>query len=160
MRRIIFWLASTATVLVLLFSYHTSLGLSTATATAAAYSGSVAGSTTTPPGTPSGSSSAGTSGSGSGSAKGTTTTGNVVYTRYGPVQVQVVTSSGSITSVRVLQYPSSDPRSQQINAEALPVLVQETLDAQSASIDMVSGATYTSDGYLRSIQSALDKAGA
>ncbi|TCJ24178.1 FMN-binding protein [Nocardioides jejuensis] len=156
MRRIIFWLASTATVLVLLFSYHTSLGAATATTStqsAAAYSGSVAGSSSS---TRSSTSDSSTSSS---TPKATTTTGNVVYTRYGPIQVQVVTTGSTITSVSVLQYPSSDPRSQQINAQAVPILVQETLDAQSNSIDMVSGATYTSDGYLQSIQSALDKAG-
>jgi uncharacterized protein with FMN-binding domain len=59
----------------------------------------------------------------------------------------------------VIDYPSSNGKDQQINARALPVLVQETLDAQSADIDMVSGATYTSDGYTESLQSALDQAG-
>ena len=49
---------------------------------------------------------------------------------------------------------------EQINSYALPVLVQETLDAQSADIDMVSGATVTSDGYLQSLQSALDQVSA
>lgn len=156
MRRIIFWLASTATVLVLLFSYHTSLGAATSTQSAAAYSGSVAGSSSS---TRSSTSDSSTSSSSPSAPKATTTTGNVVYTRYGPIQVQVVTTGSTITSVSVLQYPSSDPRSQQINAQAVPILVQETLDAQSNSIDMVSGATYTSDGYLQSIQSALDKAG-
>jgi hypothetical protein len=55
--------------------------------------------------------------------------------------------------------PDGNPRDQQINAYALPILVQESLDAQSANIDMVSGATVTSDGHLRSLQGALDEAG-
>jgi uncharacterized protein with FMN-binding domain len=59
----------------------------------------------------------------------------------------------------VVQYPNNNGRDQEINARALPVLIQETLDAQNANIDMVSGATVTSDGYLESLQSALDKAG-
>ena len=57
------------------------------------------------------------------------------------------------------QYPSGNPPTQEINSYALPVLIQETLDAQSAHIDMVSGATVTSVGYLQSLQSALDQAG-
>ena len=59
----------------------------------------------------------------------------------------------------VLQYPSGNPKDQEINAYALPILVQETLDAQSADVDMVSGATVTSVGYAQSLQSALDQAG-
>jgi uncharacterized protein with FMN-binding domain len=73
--------------------------------------------------------------------------------------VKLTVSSGKITDVSVLQYPNGNGRDQEINARALPVLIQETLKAQSASIDMVSGATVTSDGYLTSLQSALDKAG-
>jgi uncharacterized protein with FMN-binding domain len=61
--------------------------------------------------------------------------------------------------VSVIEYPTSNGKDQQINARALPVLVQETLKAQSADVDMVSGATYTSDGYVTSLQSALDQAG-
>ena len=66
---------------------------------------------------------------------------------------------GKITDVSVLQYPNGNPRDQEINDYALPILIQETLDAQSAKIDMVSGATVTSAGYLQSLQSALDQAG-
>ena len=70
----------------------------------------------------------------------------------------------TVASGRSPTSPSSSTRTataedQEINAQALPVLVQETLDAQSAKIDMVSGATVTSDGYLASLQSALDEAG-
>lgn len=75
------------------------------------------------------------------------------------VQVQVKVNGGKLADVSVLQSPNGNPRDQEINAYALPILVQESLDAQSANIDMVSGATVTSDGYLQSLQGALDKAG-
>jgi len=83
----------------------------------------------------------------------------VVQTRWGPVQVQITISGGQITAVDVLQYPQGNGKDQQINAYALPILVQDTISAQSADIDMVSGATVTSEGYLQSLQSALDEAG-
>ena len=88
-----------------------------------------------------------------------TITGDAISTRFGPVQVEVTVTDGRITDVQVLQYPHSDRRDAEINGYALPLLVQATLDANSADIDMVSGATYTSDGYVRSLQSALDQAG-
>ncbi|MEJ1938672.1 FMN-binding protein, partial [Nostoc sp. NIES-2111] len=78
---------------------------------------------------------------------------------YGPVQVQVSVSGGRITAVDVLQYPDSSGKDQRINSQAIPQLVDETLSAQSSRIDMVSGATYTSEGYVTSLQSALDRAG-
>jgi uncharacterized protein with FMN-binding domain len=83
----------------------------------------------------------------------------VAQTRWGPVQVQITTAGGKITDVQVVEYPTENPRDQQINAVAVPQLVSETKDAQSADIDMVSGATVTSEGYLQSLQSALDQAG-
>ncbi|GAA4560215.1 FMN-binding protein [Planotetraspora kaengkrachanensis] len=85
--------------------------------------------------------------------------GVVADTRFGPVQVQLVLSDGKITGVQVLQAPQESRRDFSINSEALPILDQEALAAQSARIDTVSGATYTSDGYVRSLQSALDRAG-
>ena len=92
-------------------------------------------------------------------AKATTSTvtGDVADTRWGPVQVQLTVVGGKITSVAVVQYPNGNGKDQEINANALPILVQETVSAQSAKIDMVSGATVTSGGYLTSLQSALDK---
>jgi uncharacterized protein with FMN-binding domain len=75
------------------------------------------------------------------------------------VQVQITLTGGKLTAVDVLQVPEDNPKDQQINDYAVPVLKQEALTAQSASIDSVSGATYTSDGYIRSLQSALDKSG-
>jgi uncharacterized protein with FMN-binding domain len=88
-----------------------------------------------------------------------TIAGQAVTTRYGIVQVQVVLSGSSIQSVNYLQLTADDPRSQDINSQAAPILVQQTLQVQSANIDGVSGATYTSLGYQQSLQSALDQAG-
>ncbi|MER5526843.1 FMN-binding protein [Streptomyces sp. NPDC002677] len=109
---------------------------------------------------PAPSSSASAASGGSGSSTGTrTVTGDTVQTRWGPVQVRVTVKSGKITDVTALQYPQDNPRDQQINSYALPQLRSEALAAQSASIDTVSGATYTSEGYQQSLQSALDSAG-
>lgn len=90
---------------------------------------------------------------------GRTVTGAVETTQYGPVQVRVSVSGGRVTNVEALQAPANDPRSSQINAYAVPLLRQEALKAQSGSIDGVSGATYTSEGYEASLQSALNRAG-
>jgi uncharacterized protein with FMN-binding domain len=75
------------------------------------------------------------------------------------VRVEITVAGGKVTAVQVVDYPQNNGRDREINAYALPVLVQETISAQSARIDMVSGATVTSEGYLQSLQSALDKAG-
>ncbi len=83
----------------------------------------------------------------------------MVDTRYGAVQVEITVSSGKVTDVVALQLPDSDRRSASISSRAEPVLRSEALAAQSASIDGVSGATYTSDGYEQSLQAALDAAG-
>lgn len=82
----------------------------------------------------------------------------MVATAYGPVQVQVTTTKSHLDAVKVLQHPSGNPRSDQINSYAVPRLNHEALAAQSAQIDMVSGASYTSAGYIRSLQAALDRA--
>jgi uncharacterized protein with FMN-binding domain len=84
--------------------------------------------------------------------------GDVVNTQYGPVEVQVQLSGGAIADVAIGSYPNGDGRSQRISAVALPILRSETLTAQSAQIDTVSGATYTSGAYIRSLQSAIDAA--
>lgn len=88
----------------------------------------------------------------------TTYTGQTADTPYGPVQVEIWVSGGRITDVQALQLPNDTPRSQEISSYAGPQLRQEALQAQSANIDTVSGATYTSDGYRQSLQSALDQA--
>ena len=84
---------------------------------------------------------------------------DTVQTRWGPVQVEVGVAGSQITGVSVLQYPDDNPQDVQINDYALPILVDATMTAQGADIDMVSGATYTSVGYQQSLQSALDRAG-
>ena len=84
--------------------------------------------------------------------------GPVISTRFGPVQVQVTISGGKISDVAALQLPSDHPRSAEISDYAAPILRQEALQAQSAEIDIVSGATYTSIAYARSLQAALDQA--
>ena len=154
MRRIVLWLASTVTVVVLLFGYHTSTN-KTAPATAASPSTS-SGSGGTSSGSPSTGSGSGSSGSGN---QAESYSGSVAQTRWGPVQVQITVQDGTITGATVLQQPSGNPRDAEINDRALPILVRDTLDAQSADIDMVSGATVTSTGYLQSLQAALDQAG-
>jgi len=83
-------------------------------------------------------------------------TGNVANTAYGPVQVQVVVKSSRIVKVNILEQPTTTQHDVQIGQVAFPRLISETLSAQSARIDSVSGATYTSGGYIRSLQSALD----
>jgi uncharacterized protein with FMN-binding domain len=88
-----------------------------------------------------------------------TFTGAPADTRFGPVQVQITISNGKITNVTAPQYPTESFRDQQINAQAIPYLIQETLQAQSANIQGVGGASYTSEGFYQSLVSALSKAG-
>jgi uncharacterized protein with FMN-binding domain len=163
-KRIVLWLLSTVSAVVLLFGYHTSTSGPTATAQApVGASLSTSSTATSGSGGSGGGSSGGSGGSGGGTTQSaaSTVTGQVAQTRWGPVQVQITTdASGTITDVQVLEYPSGNGMDQQINAYALPQLVQETLNAQSANIDMVSGATVTSQGYLESLQSALDQVAA
>ncbi|MFD8195548.1 FMN-binding protein [Streptomyces wuyuanensis] len=119
------------------------------------------------PGTGEGSGSAQDSGSGSGSGSGENSgsagtesvLGDVAGTQYGDVQVRLTVSGGRITAAEAVRTPDSDANSRKIAANAVPKLNQAVLTAQSAGIDAVSGATYTSEGYIRSLQSALDKAG-
>ena len=85
-----------------------------------------------------------------------TVNGASVDTQYGPVQVQVSVSAGRVVAATAIDYPQDRGQSRQISAAALPVLASEAVAAQSARIDTVSGATYTSDGYRRSLQAALD----
>jgi len=80
----------------------------------------------------------------------------VVPTRYGNVQVEVDTSAGRITNIVALQLPSDRRRSAEISSYAEPILHDEVIQAQSARIDTVSGATYTSDAYAQSLQAVLD----
>lgn len=144
MRKIVIGIASTVSALVLLFSYHTSTNSTAAKDTTTDTGGSTGTSGGTTP-------NAGSSGDG-------TYTGDAVSTRYGDVQVQITVSGGKITASEAIQYPNNDRHDQQINAYAIPILNSEAVDAQSASIDAVSGATVTSDGYITSLQSAIDAA--
>jgi len=86
-------------------------------------------------------------------------TGSAIQTRWGPVQIAATIDNGQLTSVQLLQLPSGDPHSASISQYSGPMLVEQALAAQSANVDGVSGATYTSDGFRRSLQSALTEAG-
>jgi len=167
MKRITLWVLSTLSALVLLFGYSTSTSGPLATnppisIESSASSGSSSGTSSGSDQSAAGSSGGG-EGTGSSSTEGstgsTTVTGSVASTRWGPVQVQVTVAGDKITDVSVVQYPTNNPKDVEINNYALPILTQETIDAQSASVDMVSGATVTSMGYVQSLQSALDHAG-
>ncbi|MFF4042264.1 FMN-binding protein [Streptomyces sp. NPDC001816] len=142
LRRIVLASAATVSGMVLLLSLkpHTSPTLATADTKSPTTS----------------SSSSPTAGSSSGTKR---VTGDTVQTRWGPVQVRVTIESGKLTDVTAVSYPQDNPRDQEINSYALPQLRREALAAQSAQIDTVSGATYTSEGYRQSLQSALDSAG-
>ena len=89
----------------------------------------------------------------------TTVTGKVASTVYGPVQIQLVVKSHKIVKVAVLEQPTNTIHDIQIGEFAFPKLIGETLAAQNGKVDSVSGATYTSAGYIQSLQSALDKRG-
>ena len=138
MRRITAWLLSTISALVLLFSYHTPT-----TSTAAS---SIVAESDTATEVP------------AASASSTTVTGDAVMTRFGNVQVQITVENGTITASEVTQVPWDDRKDQEINGRAVPVLNAAAVDAQSSDIDMVSGATYTSEAYIESLQSAIDRA--
>ncbi len=88
-----------------------------------------------------------------------TYTGDAVQTRYGTTQVKITVSGSTITAVTAIAAPDGDPESSRISARAIPELQQQALSAQSASIDGVSGASYTSQGFAQSLQSALSQAG-
>src|SRR4051794_9199482 len=101
----------------------------------------------------------GSSGGSSSSGASGTAIGDAVDTRYGSAQVRVTVKNGKITNIEALQLQGNDPRSLEISSSAEPILKQEVLTKQSADIDAVSGATYTSGSYDQSLQSALDKLG-
>ena len=85
--------------------------------------------------------------------------GSTSQTRYGPVQVRIVVQDGKITAASALQYPTRDSRSMSISQQAVPWLVNQTLKAQSAQVDGVGGATYTTNGWISSLANAISKAG-
>jgi FMN-binding domain len=162
MRRAVLAFGSTVAGLILLLSFRSHSG----TAASAGVSAASAA-----PATPAASpSAAGGMAGGGGKSGGTTSggtargskviTGDVINGPYGPSQVAITLSGDKITKVTVLQHTDDGSNSQEIDGNALPKLTAETLTAQNAKIDAVSGASYTSAGYIKSLQSALDKAGA
>lgn len=187
MRRIVIAIASTITGLVLLFSWPTSLNRTvTATGTSGTdgtgsgttESGTTDSGTTDSGTTDSGTTDSGTTGSdgtsgdssstgSSGSSAGDTTqssgsqtyTGAAAQTRFGDVTVQITVTDGRLTDAQAIEYPNNNRHDQQINAYAIPILNSEAVAAGSADIQTVSGATFTSQGYVASLQDALDQAG-
>lgn len=162
MKRAILAILVTVTGLVLLLSFKTH---ATASTVPTFISGSSTGNgsttpnpnaTATPTPTPSATSSSAPKSS-SNASTSKTVTGAEAQTRYGPVQVQVTVVNGQVTKAVATEYPNQQPRDQQINSYAIPQLEQETIGSSTANIDMVSGATYTSQGYITSLQSALSQ---
>jgi major membrane immunogen (membrane-anchored lipoprotein) len=168
-RRILVAVVGTVAGLLMLFSYHTSLAGAGSVTTAPALGArttpaptgtgrSTTGGSTTGGSSTGGSSTGGSSTGGSSTGSSRNVTGRVAQTQWGPVQVRLTVTAGKITAAEAVQYPNGNGRDQQINSYALPVLGREVLAAQSGDIDLVSGATVTSDGYVTSLQSAIDKA--
>lgn len=164
MRRVILAICATAVGLVLLLTFktHTQSPLSQppAAALGTPTPGNAAGNGTGAPSAAAASGSAApaqSTSAKSGAAK--TVTGAAWPTIYGPVQVRITVTGGKVTAVAATEFPEETPRDSQINSFAIPELNSEALAADSAKIDTVSGATYTSGGYIGSLQNALDKAG-
>jgi len=159
MKRAITAILVTITGLVLLLTFKTHATAATSPTVIA--SNSASGDSSSASSTNSSSTTTSTPSASSGSSSSTsgtkTVTGDSVDTRYGAVQVQITVVNGQITKAVAVQYPDQQPRDQQINSYAIPQLEQETVSVGSANIDMVSGATYTSQGYISSLQSALSK---
>jgi uncharacterized protein with FMN-binding domain len=145
MRRISLWLFSTVAAVVLLFSYRTSTN-TPATPAAAEVPTAGPSSGTSP-----------SSGTG-GDVGAKEYDGSSVPTRWGPVQVRITVAGGRITEVAAPTSPADDPADAGITKGALPTLREQVLTAQSAAIDGVSGATFTSEAYKQSLQAALDAA--
>ena len=164
-KRITYWFLCSVSAVVLLVGFDASRhgGTLTASTPPTVSSGTSSGTSSgskSEGSTTSGQGDKGTGAGRSGSTSSTSTvTGDTVSTQWGPVQVQVSVQGGTIAAVKVLQYPNGNPRDVEIANYALPILIDETTKSQSADIDMVSGATFTSEGYVQSLQSALDRAG-
>jgi uncharacterized protein with FMN-binding domain len=157
MRRALLTLGGTAAGLAALLSFRTH---SLAAADPPASPPTVSAGASQPMASGTGAGSTAPSASVSSPASARTVAGTVASTPYGPMQVQVTLAGMKITKVTVLQQTNDGVESNQIDANAIPQLTSETLAAQSAHIDAVSGASYTSSGYSQSLQSALDKASA
>lgn len=162
MRRVILAICATAVGLVLLLSFKTHTQTAApGTSPAAALGSPSPGPSGTTGSTGTASTGGGTTGQTSPASTGAakTVTGAAWPTIYGPVQVRVTVKAGKLSAVTAVEYPTETPRDYQINSFAIPQLNAEALAAGSAKIDTVSGATYTSGGYVGSLQNALDKAG-
>jgi uncharacterized protein with FMN-binding domain len=148
----------------------TASNASTVTTSAAGTTGGTASGTGSTANGTTGSSTSGSSGTGTGTGSSSTSTlgasakaggtyaGTAVETRFGTVQVQVTIKAGVITDVTALHLTDQEQRSVQISARAAPLLRSEVLSAQSANVQTIGGATYTSEAYLTSLQAALDAA--
>lgn len=161
MRKIVVAGATTATGLVLLMSYPTSTGGSLpALAVGEGGAGAAPGAATDrQPSTPDGQATTPDQQAAAPDAASGTFTGPEVMTRWGIVQVEVTIDGGQITDARAVQVPDGNARDAQINSYAVPILESETVSANSGNIDAVTGATVTSEGYVESLQAALDEAG-
>lgn len=155
-RRVVPVLAATGGALALLANFHTSPETSTATIAASAGPTVTTTPSTQPANAPVPSSTTTTTTAPAGNR---TVDGPVVPNDYGDVQVRITLNGGKIVDVEALQLPNDRSRSVQISHAAGPILRREALQAQSARIDLVSGATYTSESYAESLQGALDKVG-
>lgn len=150
MRRAVLTLGSTAAGLAALLTFKTHSAAPVADTSAAPPSSSPAKAAPSAPGAP--------GASGAPAAATRTVTGAVANTQYGPMQVELTLTGTKITKATVLKHTDDGSESQEIDSFAIPRLESETLAAQSGSIDAVSGASYTSSGYIQSLQSALDQA--
>ena len=159
MRRVILAIVTTAVALVLLLTFKThTQSVAPLNAPASVVGSPTPGGTgSASPESPGRTSPTATSTRGSGVTR--TVTGTVAQTIYGPVQVKITVTDGRITAATAVQYPQGTPRDYQINSYAIPVLNQRAVAAGNAKIDAVSGATYTSGGYIASLQNAVDQAG-
>ena len=160
MKRAPIVIGSTAAGVALLLSFHTShssLEIKSASGTTPEGSGSTPATTPQPTGSAPESTSPGTTAPAATSSH--SATGSDVQYRYGEIEIEVTASGSKITNVTILKDDATDGRSYQINSEAVPILQSETISAQSSQIDGVSGATYTSEAYVQSLQSALDQLG-
>ncbi len=88
-----------------------------------------------------------------------TFTGGREYAYYGYVKVQATVCNSTVTDVQVLEFPNENGLSKQINGAAVPHLLQETVGGHTWKVDLISGATFTSVAYEKSLQEALKQAG-
>lgn len=155
MKKLIVALLIIGTFLLYSFLYH-----SNAVVLVPGSSTTSSSSASTPPGTstPSAPSSTGSSGPGTGAYKDGSYTGSVADATWGNVQVKAVVQNGKITSATFLQYPNDRSRSISINNYADPILSNEAIQAQSAQVDIVTGATDTSNAFIQSLTDALTQA--